>query len=1040
MKYYLLLLALSLLSLNVNSQCNCTSPVPINSGLIACYPFNGNTNDQSGNGNNGTATDIVSTTDRFGNPNSAYYFNGSTSIITVPPNPILRPANRISIAAWVKPEPKPLSPPTWNFIVVCRRDNFSAPYNSYNLSTHSSSPYSNKWSMFLSSTSNSLDNELIGKYPKTEYAWQHVVATYDGVNMNIYTNGKLDTSRAINIPGFLYSNAGINIGNHNVGPSTGFLGVMDDLRIYNRALSACEVKYLYNNCSSPYTADLITDSIVETCVGKSIQITASSSYNGMTYSWSPASLLNNSTIQNPIATVQQSTYFYLTATNGVCSYRDSLLVKVVQPTISVTRIDTSCAGDSVKLQASGAQSYAWQAHPTLSDTSIATPYAKPTIPTKYKLFATVNGCTVIDSVTIRMISPFTVNATADTSICAGDTLRLQATGASFYAWSPKVFISDTAVYNPKVYPNSISKYYVIGRKGGCNAIDSVTVNINPLPVLNIDDAVLCTPVSGFVPNVLQQANVASVLWNPSTYLNANNVITPTINPTQSIAYGVRAFSANACSVLDSVKITLANGINVFAGVDTALCIGDTIQLMASGAASYTWYPKIAISDTSIVNPKVYPIVTQKYYVTGHAGTCQSTDSIIVVVNSFPSIAIEDTAMCEGASAITARVSSQANISSVLWTPSTYLSNNTVLEPLINPSQTIKYLVKAYSAGGCMAADSVTIQVFGNPQVIASNDTVLCKGDTIQLFATNGLNYSWYPPVAITDSLVAAPKVYPSATQKYYVQSKSGLCQTTDSVLVTVNDVPLLDLEDVLLCEDSMAIVPTVLQQQNISTVKWTPATYLSADDILTPTITALKSINYQVQVTSVGGCTANESIEVLVGNAHASFNFTNNTVLVPVTINTQNYSTPANGSFNWYLNGQFWSNLFEPSTQLVDSGKYLIKLVVTDELGCVDSAWQEIDAKFQQLIFVPNVFTPNGDYVNERFVISVDMNLYKSLTGSVWNRWGQLIAEFDGKKANWWDGKFEGESCADGVYYYMFTTKDLNDLEKSYRGTITILR
>ena len=172
----------------------------------------------------------------------------------------------------------------------------------------------------------------------------------------------------------------------------------------------------------------------------------------------------------------------------------------------------------------------------------------------------------------------------------------------------------------------------------------------------------------------------------------------------------------------------------------------------------------------------------------------------------------------------------------------------------------------------MAADSVTIQIFDNPQIIASNDTAICKGDTIQLLATNGLNYSWYPPVAITDSIVAAPKVYPSATQKYYVQSKSGLCQTTDSVLVTVNDVPLLDLEDVLLCEDSVAIVPTVLQQQNISTVKWTPATYLSADDILTPTITALKTINYQVQVTSVGGCTANESMEVLVGNAHARFN------------------------------------------------------------------------------------------------------------------------------------------------------------------------
>lgn len=243
MKYFIFILTLSIFSMDAKSQCNCCS-LPMDSGIVACYPFNGNTNDLSGNANNGTGSAIVAAADRFGNPNSAYYFNGSTSIITVPASPTLRPLNRISISVWVRPEPKPVSPPTWNFIVVCRRDNASAPYNSYNLSTHPSSPYNNKWTMSLSSTNNSFDNELVGKYVKTDYAWQHVVATYDGINMKIYTNGKLDTSRAINIPSFLYTNAGINIGNHNAGPSVGFLGTMDDLRIYNRALTSNEVRIL----------------------------------------------------------------------------------------------------------------------------------------------------------------------------------------------------------------------------------------------------------------------------------------------------------------------------------------------------------------------------------------------------------------------------------------------------------------------------------------------------------------------------------------------------------------------------------------------------------------------------------------------------------------------------------------------------------------------------------------------------------------------------------------------------------------------------
>lgn len=117
MKYYFLLLLLYIFSTDVKSQCNCCT-LPMDSGIIACYPFNGNTNDLSGNANNGTGTAITSVADRFGNPNGAYYFNGSTSIITVPPSPTLRPLNRISISVWVKPEPKPISPPTWNFIVI----------------------------------------------------------------------------------------------------------------------------------------------------------------------------------------------------------------------------------------------------------------------------------------------------------------------------------------------------------------------------------------------------------------------------------------------------------------------------------------------------------------------------------------------------------------------------------------------------------------------------------------------------------------------------------------------------------------------------------------------------------------------------------------------------------------------------------------------------------------------------------------------------------------------------------------------------------
>ena len=73
----------------------------LTNGLVAYYPFNGNADDTSGNGNNGTVIAAVLTTDRLGNANSAYAFNGSTSLITVPDAPSLRVTNDITVSCWV---------------------------------------------------------------------------------------------------------------------------------------------------------------------------------------------------------------------------------------------------------------------------------------------------------------------------------------------------------------------------------------------------------------------------------------------------------------------------------------------------------------------------------------------------------------------------------------------------------------------------------------------------------------------------------------------------------------------------------------------------------------------------------------------------------------------------------------------------------------------------------------------------------------------------------------------------------------------------
>src|SRR5450755_2833851 len=74
----------------------------ITTGLVGYWPFDGNANDVSGNGNNGIVTNAVLTSDRFGNANRAYYFNGSNAYIRVPNAPNLNTGAQLSIAAYIK--------------------------------------------------------------------------------------------------------------------------------------------------------------------------------------------------------------------------------------------------------------------------------------------------------------------------------------------------------------------------------------------------------------------------------------------------------------------------------------------------------------------------------------------------------------------------------------------------------------------------------------------------------------------------------------------------------------------------------------------------------------------------------------------------------------------------------------------------------------------------------------------------------------------------------------------------------------------------
>ena len=199
-------------------------------GLVAWYKFDGNANDSSGNGNNGTIHGVTLTTDRNGKPDSAYSFDGD-DWISVAHSASLS-SSALTISVW-------LNPSDWYGVnrewlpIVCKAD-YTYTEGSYRFQIQNCGTVI-QYGLF--GTVTATGGIELGK-------WQQVVATLDENRLSIYLNGKLvGVDENPGSIGMLSDT--LEIGRDKVGGMEYFCGLMDDLRIYNRALSAAEVKSLY---------------------------------------------------------------------------------------------------------------------------------------------------------------------------------------------------------------------------------------------------------------------------------------------------------------------------------------------------------------------------------------------------------------------------------------------------------------------------------------------------------------------------------------------------------------------------------------------------------------------------------------------------------------------------------------------------------------------------------------------------------------------------------------------------------------------------
>lgn len=293
-----------------SSEAFCQSS--LTTGLVAYYPFNGNANDQTTNANNGTSNGAVLTTDRFGQPNGAYSFNGTSAYISAPNQPYLTFPNAgdFTMSVWAALNATPN--PTMRFAGM---DNGSGQhvkwifaYGQLSIPT----PPAGNYVAFHITDSAGVGYWLApAPYSPTIGSWHQYLVTKTGTSYRTYIDGSL----ASNGTNYVNYATGQQT-NSTIGPASlpsgitapltigetengGWLnGKLNDIRIYDRALSASEIQQLYAIESGPRLdlIKIVQPSFSNLSLATNYQLQVSTDLNVWTNSGSAFTATNTSMV------------------------------------------------------------------------------------------------------------------------------------------------------------------------------------------------------------------------------------------------------------------------------------------------------------------------------------------------------------------------------------------------------------------------------------------------------------------------------------------------------------------------------------------------------------------------------------------------------------------------------------------------------------------------------------------------------------------------------------------------------------------------
>lgn len=535
------------------------------------------------------------------------------------------------------------------------------------------------------------------------------------------------------------------------------------------------------------------------------------------------------------------------------------------------------------------------------------------------------------------------------------------------------------------------------------------------------------------------ASVATVpIANTSPY-----TYTWTTNPVQntSQATGLAAGSYT-CALTDNIgciftgTTTVIEPTSVSVTVSsntTQVCVGSSITLTGlasggTGAYNYAWSNATGGANTTVSEGNggtyTYTVIASDV----NSCTVSAVHSVTFIPN--PVLIAANRDVCQGLST-PLTVNGAGNYS---WTPSSGLNTTAGGFVIAGPSVTTVYTIVGNNAF-CTGVTTVTVGVLPYPDpVITSPNQEICFGNSTTINASAAQFYVWSPNYAISSltapSVVVSPSVNTTYTIISYNASGTVVCSVTNAMPINVvpEVIPTISNNQVICLGEQAG-----LKAGGGTSYSWTPSYGLNATNVAQ--IAASPTVNtvYTVHVANNLYCGKDVTVAVIVNPLPSVFAGRDTTYNLdePMFINAT-----GTGTLTWIEGSNILCKVC-PSSQIraTQSGCYVIQAV--NEFGCVNKDEVCVDVTTDYGVYIPNIFTPNDDNMNDVFYVygySIS-----DVTMEIFDRWGEKIFTSGDQKLGW-NGTFKGTLCKTDVYVYKIGYKGLNGKRYNKTGHVTLNR